>query len=123
MRFSAENYDTKNIGNIYSHLTNNSIVKHSSQFDCSVIKENMWDAVSLETYLKTKYNKNVYGEIILPKIKQVIYCTIISALENITQRENTHEIFGIDLMIDSSFNVWLIEVNASPCMEYSTVKQ
>lgn len=37
-------------------------------------------------------------------------------------RKNSHEVFGFDLMIDEEFNVWLIEVNSSPCMEYSTVK-
>lgn len=31
------------------------------------------------------------------------------------------ELFGYDFMIDSKFNTWLIEVNSSPSMEYSTV--
>jgi tubulin monoglycylase TTLL3/8 len=28
--------------------------------------------------------------------------------------------FGYDFMVDTNFNVWLIEVNSSPSMEYST---
>ena len=30
------------------------------------------------------------------------------------------ELFGFDLMIDEDFNMWLIEVNSSPAMDYST---
>lgn len=28
--------------------------------------------------------------------------------------------FGYDFMIDDTYNVWLIEVNSSPAMDYST---
>ena len=30
------------------------------------------------------------------------------------------ELFGYDLMVDDEFNMWLIEVNSSPAMDYST---
>ena len=30
------------------------------------------------------------------------------------------ELYGFDIMIDSDFNCWLIEVNSSPAMDYST---
>jgi tubulin monoglycylase TTLL3/8 len=39
----------------------------------------------------------------------------------VVHRENAHEMFGYDFMVDTSLNVWLIEVNSSPSMEYSTV--
>ena len=31
-----------------------------------------------------------------------------------------HETFGYDIMVDEDFNCWLIEVNSSPAMDYST---
>ena len=34
--------------------------------------------------------------------------------------EHNFEIFGLDFMIDSQFNVWLIEVNTNPCLELSS---
>ena len=35
-------------------------------------------------------------------------------------KSKEHEIFGYDIMIDEDFNCWLIEVNSSPAMDYST---
>jgi hypothetical protein len=35
----------------------------------------------------------------------------------------THEMFGYDFMVDESYNVWFIEINSSPSMDYSTVKK
>ena len=30
--------------------------------------------------------------------------------------QNNFEVFGMDFMIDSEYNVWLIEVNSNPCL-------
>ena len=50
---------------------------------------------------------------------------MINSLESvqdlITSRKNSHETYGFDIMVDDEFNVWLIEINASPSMDYSTV--
>lgn len=46
--------------------------------------------------------------------------SILAARDMVVQRENTHEMFGYDFMVDTNFNVWLIEVNSSPSMEHST---
>lgn len=35
-------------------------------------------------------------------------------------RDNTIGIYGLDVMIDTDMKMWLIEVNKSPCMAYST---
>lgn len=45
-----------------------------------------------------------------------------SVAESVTYRKNTFEFLGYDFMIDTKFNPWLIEINTSPSMEYSTVK-
>ena len=36
-------------------------------------------------------------------------------------RKNSFEHFGYDFLIDDEYNPWLIEINSSPSMEYSTV--
>ena len=33
------------------------------------------------------------------------------------KRMYTYELFGLDFMIDSKFNPWLIEINTNPCLE------
>lgn len=35
-------------------------------------------------------------------------------------KKGCFELFGFDLMVDDDFNMWLIEVNSSPAMDYST---
>lgn len=55
-------------------------------------------------------------------MKAAIIASLLGAADAIVNRPNTHEIFGYDFMIDTFLNVWLIEVNASPTMEYSTVR-
>jgi tubulin monoglycylase TTLL3/8 len=35
-------------------------------------------------------------------------------------KKGCFEMFGFDLMVDDDFNMWLIEVNSSPAMDYST---
>ena len=39
---------------------------------------------------------------------------------NKNERKFCFEIFGYDFIIDSEFNVWLIEVNTNPCLEESS---
>ena len=46
---------------------------------------------------------------------------MMGAKNNIKDRPNSYEIFGIDYMVDTNFNTWLIEINKNPALEYSTV--
>ena len=44
-----------------------------------------------------------------------------SVSDIVVHRKNTFEMFGYDFMFDEFYNSYLIEVNSSPSMEYSTV--
>ena len=54
-------------------------------------------------------------------MKEIVKLSMLCALDGIENRKNTHELFGYDFMIDDNYKVWLIEINSSPSMDYSTV--
>lgn len=66
------------------------------------------------------FGKEIFKSQIKPQMKKIAYQSLESVLENVQYRKNSFEIFGFDFMIDEEFKVWLIEINSSPTMEYST---
>jgi hypothetical protein len=55
-------------------------------------------------------------------MKNIVKWTLESVQDVVTHREHSFEMLGYDFMIDEEFRPWLIEVNASPAMDYSTVR-
>jgi hypothetical protein len=55
-------------------------------------------------------------------MKDIVKWSLQSAQEYIENRKNSHEMFGYDFMVDENYKVWLIEINSSPSMDYSTVR-
>jgi len=53
-------------------------------------------------------------------MKRIACWTMMGAKNTIKDRPNSYEVFGIDYMIDTNFNTWLIEINKNPALEYST---
>ena len=120
LRFSAEEYNIDNFSNIYSHLTNNCVAKYSKKYNSNnKIEGDMWDVPQFQIYLKETYGKDLW-----PKIKEqilnIVLCSFDSVKNEIKYRENSFELFGLDVMFDNDLNAYLIEVNASPSMDYST---
>lgn len=52
----------------------------------------------------------------------IVINSIKSCKDSIEPRRNSLELYGYDFMIDENFNSYLIEINSSPSMEFSTVK-
>lgn len=53
-------------------------------------------------------------------MRDIIIDSLSSVVDQLTPRRNTLELYGYDFMIDEDYRPYLIEVNSSPCMEYST---
>ena len=70
---------------------------------------------------KEKYNNDVWNESLREKIYNIIIWSLESSQDLIENRKNSHELYGFDIMVDIDLNPWLIEINSSPCMDYSTV--
>jgi tubulin monoglycylase TTLL3/8 len=121
VRFSADTYNPKDLGNRFSHLTNNSIVKHSEKFDTSEIDGNMWTCAEFAKHCqKLAGGKDDFYEKIQPKMKQMVIKSVQCVQDMVENRKNSFELYGYDFMIDDGLKPWLIEINSSPAMDYST---
>lgn len=120
-RFPATDYNADNIADRFIHLTNNSVAKYAGDLKVSHdIDGNMWTLSQFQSEMQDVFGWDVWEE----KMKQGIENAVINTLESVQDmfesKKGCFELFGYDFMIDDEFNTWLIEVNSSPAMDYST---
>jgi len=124
VRLAATNYDTDDIGNTMSHLTNNAVACHHAQFDADdEYWRCMWDEDTYAKFLKKTYRKDAWQHTVLPAMKRCVVSTLQSVQDSCASSRNSHscfELLGFDFMVDDELKVWLLEVNLSPSMDYST---
>jgi tubulin monoglycylase TTLL3/8 len=120
IRFTAGDYNPEDFNNKFSHLTNNSIAKHCEQFDMSEIEGNMWSCQEFSDHIKGETGQDHFFEKIQPQMKKMVIKSLQSVQDMMESRKNSFELFGYDFLIDDDFKPWLIEINSSPSMEYST---
>jgi len=120
IRFSGDEYNTEDLENRFIHLTNNSVTKHQSKEEDSRFEQNMWRMETFQDHLKQQYGRDIFEEIIKPKMKQSVTWSLESVQDMIGNKKNSFELYGYDYMVDEDFNVWLIEINLSPSLDYST---
>ena len=56
-------------------------------------------------------------------MKKIVIWSLECAQDSVINRKNSTELFGYDFMVDEAGNPWLIEINSSPAMDYSTVPE
>ncbi len=119
-RFGVEDFKISDLSNKFIHLTNNSIVKHSENFYTTEIEGSMWHSEEFAEYLMEQYGSDLWEEQIKPKIKNIVTYSLECVQDMMDTRKNSFELFGYDIMLDENLNPWLIEINSSPAMDYST---
>eukprot|EP01043_Picozoa_sp_COSAG02_P069427 COSAG02_NODE_11889_length_1634_cov_3.785343_1_plen_502_part_01 len=139
-RLAIEKYDLQNkekLTDQFTHLVNQSVSKHHADYgeDLSFIAENgcpvvqaMWSHREFVGWLEHQHGvggteaagQSVFLDRIQPQLHKSVVSTLLAAQPKLGHRALSYEIFGFDFMIDSSLNVWVIEVNASPATDFST---
>lgn len=120
LRFAAVDYRADNIDDLFIHLTNNSISKYSAAFDNGPIPELMWHCSQLQDLLRDQHQSDVWTDSILPAMEEIVIRALQSVNPHCRKRTKSFELLGFDLMIDERLKPWLLEVNVSPAMDYST---
>jgi hypothetical protein len=54
-------------------------------------------------------------------VRNIAAWAVICAQDVLENRKESCELYGYDLVLDSSFHVWLLEVNSSPDMAPTTL--
>jgi len=112
-------YFIDNLAKRFVHLTNNIVQKfnkegYQDKDDLMIRQEQFVE------YLKETEGRDVFNEEILPKMKAIVINSLRCCQDQVGARKNSMEFVGYDFMIDSNYRPWLIEINSSPSMDYST---
>jgi len=121
LRLSSEEFNLNDtqIEDKYVHLTNNAVQKYGKNYG----KHESGNIISMneiEKYLP-KDNPKVTLDGIKGRMKELIKISMESVKSKInpSDRKYCFELFGYDFLLDSEFNVWIIEVNSNPSIDES----
>jgi hypothetical protein len=122
LKTSSVPYDI-NITNSYVHITNYSIQKYNDNFS-KFEHGNEVSFTDFQNYLNEAYSTkqiNVRKDI-FTEMKDIIEisCRAVINKINTNNRKYSFEVFGYDFIMDSEFNVFLLEVNTNPGLEESS---
>jgi tubulin polyglutamylase TTLL1 len=118
-RFCTVKYNTSvsELDNMFVHLTNVSIQKHGDEYNNS--HGGKWTVENLKLFLE-----GTRGKVAADKLFDDIHWQIVhslKAVQNVMSSDrHCFECYGFDVIIDNNLKPWLIEVNASPSMAYTT---
>lgn len=120
-RFCTMKYDTSvaELDNMYVHLTNVSVQKHGGDYNSQ--HGGKLCIHNLKLYLEGSRGRKV-TETLFEQIQWLIVHSLKAVAPVITNDRHCFECYGYDIIIDDNLKPWLIEVNASPSMSATTVK-
>jgi len=118
--FSLEQYKGASFDNTRAHLTNiahQEVLSINDQHKCMrLFDETKQDMV--ESLLEVGNIEEATSKV--QEVKSRVYEIISETIEAVsceltfTSKKNCFEMFGLDFMIDPSWNIWLLEANAEP---------
>lgn len=120
LRTSSEPYDSADLSDLTSHLTNHCVQKEQSRNYGRYEEGNEMFFTQFRQYLLSTHGVTMETSI-LPQIKHIIKSCLSVIEASISTKHLSYQsfqLFGFDFMVDENFKVWLIEINGAPaCAE------
>ncbi|XP_060728366.1 tubulin--tyrosine ligase [Tachysurus vachellii] len=116
LRTSSEPYNSSDLQDMTSHLTNHCIQKEHSQNYGRYEEGNEMFFDEFRHYLLNVHNISMETSI-LPQINHIIRSCLMCIEPAISTKHLSYQsfqLFGFDFMLDENFKVWLIEINGAP---------
>ena len=110
----VEDFSLVNLG-VHAHLSNNPVSATSADYDAAtgqVLSVEQFRAALREMVGTDK----MWEAKILPQMKEIVVATLRCAREHVKPRRCSCQMYGFDFLVDTRFDTWLLEVNASPSM-------
>lgn len=108
---------SKDMDNMFVHLTNVSIQKHGDEYNTS--HGGKWNIKNLRLLLEGIHGK-VKADHCFDEINWIFVHSLKAVSNMINNDRHCFELYGFDIIIDSNLKCWLIEVNASPALSATT---
>jgi hypothetical protein len=122
LRMSSTEYRT-DANSREIHLTNNAVQKYTDSYG-QFEDGNQLSYKSFQKYLDETFpdKKVSVRDQLYHRMLEYVNMTLMCAKKKLNPdgKRFCFEIYGYDFMIDSEFNVWLIEINTNPCLEESS---
>jgi len=109
--YSNQDYNPKDIANLESHLT-------SLNLDVNVYSSVPHNLKQLEKYIGIVEYNVIWGKIV-KKLGMVMQAVKPSICQDIKGTVN-FQLFGVDVMLDTAMEPWILEFNKGPDMTYKT---
>lgn len=115
-RYSSDKSDMTNLG---KHLTNVAVQKTSGKAAYKRTGAKM-DVKELKSYLLSTAGIDVVNRLFVA-IEAIVIDSLLAVQKVMINDKHCFELYGYDILIDTDYRPWLLEVNASPSLTANTV--
>eukprot|EP01017_Pseudomicrothorax_dubius_P048315 TRINITY_DN8768_c0_g6_i1.p1 TRINITY_DN8768_c0_g6~~TRINITY_DN8768_c0_g6_i1.p1 ORF type:complete len:323 (-),score=50.73 TRINITY_DN8768_c0_g6_i1:44-1012(-) len=118
-RFCSENYsnETAEFDNMFVHLTNVAIQKNS--FKYNERHGGKWPLSNLRFYVESVAGTET-AQRLFSDINNIVVQSLKAVQPVMVNDPHCFELYGYDILVDSDYKPWLVEINASPSLTTTT---